>query len=1470
MYLPSPSPSTADTPEYPVPLTAPAVGSKAIASFGQLILHGSPPMRTWTYLDSTVNPQDRSLTVSDSVDWKVGDKIVITSTSYEPLEAETFQIAAISDDGRTISIDGKFQFKHSSDVQVVGAHTAVVRAEVGLLTRNIRIQNGKPSKSNMAAFGCRVLVGHLEEDGMSFVGNAQIEGVEFDGCGQIGYTFTRDPRFALAFLNTGEIVNSTSYVRKSSFHDGYNTAIGAFGVSGLSLEDNVIHNQVGHSVWMEGAGHVLRNNLAGVALFPGLFQDADQPQNIEQTANFELSGAENVSLHGNVAAGGQRVGFHIKGEACDRSGNEAWTSNTAHSSLHCIQTRYIDGHSSGCALYNDFTVYSCHQFGLIAYSSAAVMVTNSRFINNKAAIYTNVIGPASLSHVIAQKAVTVDNVLLLSRSAAFTCDDDAITPDVNRHPTSFNGILSPSGGHVGMLTPAFTSGRGHWPKAALHTIISYPAINGSTWLSGVTFAGFAGNCVGSSGDIALMTNPEADDAIHPINVKSIRWVGTPEDNKLFIQNPPLHHVNPSDCVDMDCDGHKHTLVRDSDGSFTGNSGKRTIVAKAEFEWDGDRRRGIGDYRIPKTMLTNVDGSAILPDTKYPYKGVVRGNHSDDQCEFNSVWNAYECAGLEHVMLVLESLDADTEIRRLSPIGLAANGFIDLLNGPQDHGWCGGYTCQERISTFYGIVAAGFDYQAGLTSTNPQRFRAVLLDAQEGQAITLGLIYTRPQRLDVYVNGQYVNPKNSRVKEDGQLQYIDPATDPELGIVRVSDEHGTNYYSRPQKTLYVTVSGSTPIVIEVAPVIQVSLTLAPVSETEFFEENLIANIAGLLGIDSSRIRIVNVIAESRRRRRRRQAGTQVDFEIASASSIAGNGTNTTANDTGTALTGDAFEELTNITTELVNAVQTGELTTTLNVTVLSAAVQDPEPPPMGGIRATPETGGPQPGEVDNTTMTFAEIQQMMEEEREAESQPTSYSIPTELRIFVEPSTSGQEGTSLTLQPRLAMLDGSGSVITVLGFGTLWQVSAEVVGREGVTVLDGTVDFVNGWANFSSLAISHPGSGHRLRFTVTYPSTAAFSADSAVSIDIAARPLALSIAAQPTEGYVGMALTPPFVVKLIDETTSQVVTNHGWRGRSWSVMATVVNGDQTSWTSQLVNGTAMFDSVSIATAGSFQLQFEVVTDPASLPGDTSIPSPALSQAVSIVALSSAQLRLVFDADYSVIVRGREASFKAAVLAELSRLFPNALIHNVTISEGSIIVEFTLSSASRNTILTALEYVEDLPQGGVSITFAGHNLSSSSFVAVTYTLTPAEDTAKGSSTRQYIIIGSAVGGALLVVLVAIVLAVVVYCVCGISASKKKCMVLPMDSSPDVAVEQNVYITNPSAGPFANPSPLPGETMSEEPPLQRRAALLTPLPGTHSSLPLYPSLEPLPPYPGVELQEMPTTFANPQTADKEKVPPR
>lgn len=91
--------------------------------------------------------------------------------------------------------------------------------------------------------------------------------------------------------------------------------------------------------------------------------------------------------------------------------------------------------------------------------------------------------------------------------------------------------------------------------------------------------------------------------------------------------------------------------------------------------------------------------------------VVLGIIRDDTCQYKSESQAYFCTGYNYEQIVIENMDADTESRRLSPVGVLGwndngDGFMDLINGPQDHGWCSGYTCQKRLSTFTSVMATG--------------------------------------------------------------------------------------------------------------------------------------------------------------------------------------------------------------------------------------------------------------------------------------------------------------------------------------------------------------------------------------------------------------------------------------------------------------------------------------------------------------------------------------------------------------------------------------------------------------------------------------------------------------------------------------------------------------------------------------------------------------------------------------------
>lgn len=97
-------------------------------------------------------------------------------------------------------------------------------------------------------------------------------------------------------------------------------------------------------------------------------------------------------------------------------------------------------------------------------------------------------------------------------------------------------------------------------------------------------------------------------------------------------------INPSDCVDFDCDGLKKCLVEDKDGSMLGTVG--TVVPQSEFEWDGDPRRGLGDYRIPKPLLTDPSGAVKTVVEVAKYKGNIYLNLIMKTVQLGFNWIVY--------------------------------------------------------------------------------------------------------------------------------------------------------------------------------------------------------------------------------------------------------------------------------------------------------------------------------------------------------------------------------------------------------------------------------------------------------------------------------------------------------------------------------------------------------------------------------------------------------------------------------------------------------------------------------------------------------------------------------------------------------------------------------------------------------------------------------------------------------------
>ena len=257
-------------------------------------------------------------------------------------------------------------------------------------------------------------------------------------------------------------------------------------------------------------------------------------------------------------------------------------------------------------------------------------------------------------------------------------------------------------------------------------------------------------------------------------------------------------------------------------------------------------------------------------------GIYRG-HSDE-CTWNDVWTAYECHDIDYNIMIIESLDIDTEIRRISPVALYTDTYVDLINGPQDHGWCKGYTCQERISTFYSIIALEMEYEVVFTGTNPQSLRFQLLNAEETSRAVLGIWYASPQRLDVYVDGIYILPNNGAY-EGNEFVWKNDLTPEQYKPKVDSSLYGENFFDRATQVLYILLHGPKPVDIRTTPVVMVTFGVPAVTLDDFFEENLIANLVAFLDVEPSQIRIVDIIAEDSVRRRRRSSGeAEVVIEI----------------------------------------------------------------------------------------------------------------------------------------------------------------------------------------------------------------------------------------------------------------------------------------------------------------------------------------------------------------------------------------------------------------------------------------------------------------------------------------------------------------------------------------------------------------------------------------------------------------
>ena len=275
---------------------------------GTLNLHGDRE-NSWTKLARTAEAGSSEIEVLDAGGWRVGDEIVLASTDFDPRQAERRRIARIS--GNLLTLDQPLDFMHFGQI-TFGVDE---RGEVGLLTRNIRIQASEDSQESY--FG-----GHI----MAMAGSRMyVSGIELVRMGQ----HLQLARYPIHWHLIGE--GQGQYIRNSAIHDTFSRCVTVHGTHNLRVENNVTYNNVGHCFFLEDGietgNQFVRNLGIQTKCHPTLPCD---PTNLllahqsprgqasehilipsdNTTSTFWITNPDNI-YRDNVAAGSDQIGFWI-------------------------------------------------------------------------------------------------------------------------------------------------------------------------------------------------------------------------------------------------------------------------------------------------------------------------------------------------------------------------------------------------------------------------------------------------------------------------------------------------------------------------------------------------------------------------------------------------------------------------------------------------------------------------------------------------------------------------------------------------------------------------------------------------------------------------------------------------------------------------------------------------------------------------------------------------------------------------------------------------------------------------------------------------------------------------------------------------------------------------------------------------------------------------------------------------------
>jgi len=880
------------------------VGNKVVAVAGSLVMQGRTVARPWVSLASTASAGSMSVELSESVaDWGAGSEVVLTGTGYNTSEEEVVTVVSMSNGNRRLQLSAPLRHTHFSGVVSSGAHSVRLASKAGLLTRNVVLRSRM--HADEAGFGAHVTAvafqrpaGEDGSPGKEYRGRVELRYVQLEGMGKlaqehgaVNLDYGRRARDANTRFPPRVSPPPQSVVHGCAFSNLQNSGVMMYAARSSAVTWNVLHNARTSGVDVDASTDnvtLSRNLVVGVRRtiaaqtwtvpFSGLM--------INNAAPFEVEG--------NVVAGSDHAGLTFRGDLC--TGDVRVRDNEVVGSV--VGAFLLTGMQAPCLRVSRLTAWLNSHVGLLTVAQRSdVVVEDVVLSDNHEGITLDF-----FRSVVGAKAVVRRAVVLGTTAASGSASGSgrgcmgssvrcrAMTAtDVWGESGECGSVFGNGVRRVGVVIPQFTN-RGKTCEVDSLPVCRPPNLPermcSMSWekryglpstpratfeIENSTFGHFSASDCGLQ-SVAIASNPSQVEYTPPVFLREVRFSADAEQAAWF----KFHsNVAGDPKCESSCDGTNFIVVTDEDGMVTG-SARSTITGNNP----------------------TIGGTS-------------------EECTARPEWGGFVCDGLQLRGVVFESRDGDRGFRRLGTLQIArmindGTNRTSFSKGPSDDG------CAKRFyfASYPFVLGVGRDHEVLLFATQPKRMRWHFNSPYPEEKALVSLFIQDPMEFDVFFDGQ-------RMESLGRTPTI-------------ADPPGSFAHDPQARRLKFVLGGGESaqpwLDIRQTPKVQLTLKLA-VTVEEFFGERLVQNLATLLGIPASRIRVVGV-----------QAGSvNVKVEIVDEAEPAANET--------VAIEQEA--RLADLATTIEEKAVTGEFDVGFQVEEMVIEAPDPTPPP-------PPPGPPPPG------------------------------------------------------------------------------------------------------------------------------------------------------------------------------------------------------------------------------------------------------------------------------------------------------------------------------------------------------------------------------------------------------------------------------------------------------------------------------------------------------------------------------